>query len=119
MSFHPQYWNRPVKNSSKGYNYYLWNQQDRGEHVAEFLKEDPRPLPKSTEPLDDVNGKKGAPVVDEECTGTTMRDYLRGTDLAHIPDDLIALYDDGTGAAGQLIYRPQDLGVLLLDQDMR
>jgi hypothetical protein len=45
--------------------------------------------------------------------------YLRGTDLAHIPDDLIALYDDGTGAAGQLIYRPQDLGVLLLDQDTR
>ena len=41
MAFHPQYWNVPVKNSSKGYNYYVWNQQNRGEHVARFLKEDP------------------------------------------------------------------------------
>ena len=30
---------------------------------------------------DDVKAKQGAPIVDEECTGTTMRDYLRGTDL--------------------------------------
>src|SRR6476619_1347348 len=51
MAFHPQYWNRPVKNSSKGYNYYAWNQQNRGDHVAKFLKEDPRPLPKATEPM--------------------------------------------------------------------
>ena len=52
MAFHPQYWNHPVKNSSKGYNYYLWNQQNRGDHVAKFLKEDPRPLPKPTEPIE-------------------------------------------------------------------
>jgi|CXWL01.1.fsa_nt_gi hypothetical protein len=154
MAFHPQYWNRPVKNSSKGYNYYLWNQQNRGAHVAKFLKEDPRPLPKPTEPLDldpqirlivpaggiiffsgaqmhssvpntsgktrfsidfrvvhldDVKGRKGAPAVDEECTGTTMRDYLRGTDFSHIPDELVALYDDGTGEAGELLYKPKDL----------
>ena len=154
MAFHPQYWNRPVKNSSKGYNYYLWNQQNRGEHVAKFLKEDPRPLPKPTEPLeldpqirlivpaggivffsgaqmhssvpntsgktrfsidfrvvhlDDVAAKRGAPRVDEECTGTTMRDYLRGTDFSHIPDNLVGLYDDGTGESGDLIYRPHDL----------
>lgn len=153
MAFHPQYWNRPVKNSSKGYNYYLWNQQNRGAHVAQFLKEDPRPLPKPTEQLeldpqirlivpaggiilfsgaqmhssvpntsgktrfsidfrvvheDDVKAKQGAPIVDEECTGTTMRDYLRGTDLSHLPDNVVALYDDGTGSEGKLIY--QDKG---------
>jgi ectoine hydroxylase-related dioxygenase (phytanoyl-CoA dioxygenase family) len=157
MAFHPQYWNRPVKNSSKGYNYYVWNQQNRGEHVAKFLKEDPRPLPKATEPMeldpqirlivpaggiiffsgaqmhssvpntsgktrfsidfrvvhiDDVKGKKGAPVVDEECTGTTMRDYLHSTDLAHIPDDLVALYDDETSASGRLLYHPPGAEVL-------
>ena len=150
MAFHPQYWNRPVKNSSKGYNYYQWNQQNRGDHVAKFLKEDPRPLPKPTEPLelnpqirliapagsvilfsgaqmhssvpntsgktrfsidfrvvheDDVRGMKGAPHVDEECTGTTMRDYLRGGDFSRLPDDLIALYDDGSGASGALVYQ--------------
>jgi hypothetical protein len=149
MAFHPQYWNAPVKNSSKGYNYYVWNQQNRGAHVARFLKEDPRPLPKPTEPLlldpqlrlivpaggiilfsaaqmhssvpntsgktrfsidfrvvnlDDVAGRKGAPRVDEECTGTTMRDYLRATDLAHIPDELVALYDDETVGEGKLVY---------------
>lgn len=152
MAFHPQYWNRPVKNSSKGYNYYVWNQQNRGDHVAKFLKEDPRPLPKPTEPLeldpqirlivpaggivffsgaqmhssvpntsgktrfsidfrvvheDDVKGKNGAPHVDEECTGTTMRDYLRGADFSRLPEDLIALYDDGSGTDGALVYQPQ------------
>ena len=150
MAFHPQYWNHAVSNSSKGYNYYQWNQQNRGGHVAQYLKEDPRPLPKATQPMeldpqirlivpaggiilfsgaqmhssvpntsgktrfsidfrvvheDDVKAKRGAPKVDEECTGTTMRDYLRGTDLAHLPDQLVALYDDGTEAGGELIYK--------------
>lgn len=150
MAFHPQYWNRAVSNSSKGYNYYKWNQQNRGGHVAQYLKEDPRPLPKATQPMeldpqirlivpaggiilfsgsqmhssvpntsgktrfsidfrvvheDDVKAKRGAPIVDEECTGTTMRDYLRGTDLTHLPDQLVALYDDGTEAGGELVYQ--------------
>ena len=52
-------------------------------------------------------GGKGAPRVDKECTGTTMRDYLRGTDFSHIPDDIVALYDDGTDTAGELLYRPK------------
>lgn len=150
MAFHPRYWNRPVSNSSKGYNYYQWNRQGRGDHVAKFLKEDPRPLPRPTEQLeldpqirlivppggiilfsaaqmhssvpntsgktrfsidfrvvnlDDVAGKKGAPHTDEECTGTTMRDYMRSTDLEHIPENLVALYDDETSGSGELIYR--------------
>lgn len=46
--------------------------------------------------LDDVKSRIGAPNVDSACTGTTMRDYLRGTDLSHLPDEAIALYDDGT-----------------------
>ena len=149
MAFHPKYWNREVKNSSKGYNYYTWNQQHRGDHVGKFLKEDPRPLPKPTEAIeidpqirlivpaggiilfsgaqmhssvpntsgktrfsidfrvvniDDVAGKRGAPHMDEECTGTTMRDYLRATDLTHVPNDLVALYDEDTGTDGKLTY---------------
>ena len=115
------------------------------------MKEDPRPLPKPTEPLeldpqirlivpaggvvffsgaqmhssvpntsgktrfsidfrvvheDDVRSKIGAPHVDEECTGTTMRDYLRGTDFSKLPEELIALYDDGSGVEGSLVYQP-------------
>jgi hypothetical protein len=152
MAFHPRYWTHPVKNSSSGYNYYQWNKLYRGAHVAKLVKEDPRPLPKATEPLerepelrvvcpvggiimfsgaqmhssvpntsgktrfsfdfrtvhlDDVVAHRGAPNIDAACTGTTMRDYLRGTDFAHLPDDVVALYDDNTGSSGELIYQHQ------------
>ena len=40
--------------------------------------------------LDDVNAKRGAPNIDSHCTGTTLGDYLRGADLTHIPDEIIA-----------------------------
>jgi len=56
--------------------------------------------------VDDVAGKRGAPRCDEQCTGTTMRDYLRGTDLARIPAELVALYDDASAAGGGLLYQP-------------
>jgi hypothetical protein len=46
--------------------------------------------------LDDVLGKIGAANVDSECTGTTLGDYLRGTDLSHLPEEALALYSDGT-----------------------
>ncbi len=55
--------------------------------------------------LDDVVAKGGAPNVDSTCTGTTMRDYLRGTDFAHIPDEIVALYNDGTESKGDLLYQ--------------
>ena len=43
--------------------------------------------------LDDVKTESGAPNIDSECTGTTLRDYLRGTDLSRLPDDVVAPYD--------------------------
>lgn len=46
--------------------------------------------------LDDVLRKAGAPNVDSACTGTTMGDYLRGTDLSHLPDEAMTAYLDGT-----------------------
>jgi hypothetical protein len=149
MAFHPRYWSQPVRNSSSGYNYYLWNQQHRGPGIEKILKQDDRPLPKPTEPveldpqvrlqcpvggiivfsgaqmhssvpntsgrtrysvdfrtvhLDDVYARRGAPNVDAACTGTTMRDYLRGTDHALLPEDAIALYNDGTEITGTLRY---------------
>ena len=45
--------------------------------------------------IDDVKSLTGAPNIDSECTGTTMRDYLRGSDLEHIPEDLVARYEAG------------------------
>ena len=43
--------------------------------------------------IDDVIAHRGAPNVDSECTGTTMGDYLRGTDLAHVPEELFSEYE--------------------------
>jgi hypothetical protein len=57
--------------------------------------------------LDDAIARHGAPNIDSECTGTVMRDYLRGTDFAKIPDDVIAMYDDDTAAEGKLVYEPE------------
>lgn len=53
--------------------------------------------------LDDVRSKRGAPNIDSKCTGTTMRDYLRATDLAKLPEDLIAAYDDETATSDRIL----------------
>lgn len=154
MAFHPNYWSQPVKNSSSGYNYYVWNKLHRGANVAKMTKSDDRPLPKATEDmeldpqvrlicpvggmilfsaaqmhssvpnisgvtrfsidfrtvhLDDVIARKGAPNLDAECTGTVMRDFLQGTSLERLPEDIVALYDDGTAVEGEAIYKPDSV----------
>jgi hypothetical protein len=43
----------------------------------------------------DVENGRGAANVDSKCTGTTMRDYLRVSDLERLPADAIAKYDEG------------------------
>jgi hypothetical protein len=151
MAFHPHYWAHRVANSSRGYNYYEWNSKHRGGHVTQYLKEDPRPLPRATEPMqldpqvrivcpvggvivfsgaqmhssvpntsgvtrfsidfrtvhiDDLVADRGAPNVDAECTGTTIRDYQRGTDLSRLPEDVVQRYDDGTAGRGVTLYQP-------------
>jgi hypothetical protein len=45
--------------------------------------------------LDEVAAHDGAPNVDTRCTGTTIGDYLRCTDLQHLPAEVISSYDDG------------------------
>jgi hypothetical protein len=58
---------------------------------------------------DDALSKIGAPNIDTAATGTTMRNYLRATDMANLPDEIVALYVDGTGNRGDLVYQPTDL----------
>ncbi len=43
----------------------------------------------------DARALRGAPNVDSSPTGTTMGDYLRCTDLSHLPEDASAPYDAG------------------------
>lgn len=151
LTFYPQYWDQPIKNSSSSYNYYKWNQQHRGTHVSQYLKSDPRPVPRATEELklepevrlicpvggiilfsaahlhasvpntsgvtrfsfdfrtvhlDDIAAKRGAPNIDSKCEGHMLRDYVRPTDLSHIPEQYHDLYDDGAESAGELMFEP-------------
>lgn len=151
VAFHPRYWLEPVVNDSNIYNYYEWNKNHRA-IAGQYLKEDPRPLPRplgsiDLEPqirpvcpvggiilfagaqlhssvpnvsgktrfsidfrtihLDDAAAKRGAPNIDANCTGTSLRDFLKATDYSRVPDAVIELYNDGTEAVGELIYEPE------------
>jgi len=54
--------------------------------------------------IDDVASKRGARNLDSRCTGTTMRDYLCAVDLEHLPEELVAEYDDGTATEDTVVY---------------
>ena len=54
--------------------------------------------------IDDVENRVGAHNLDSRCTGTTMRDYLRASDQAHIPEEIVRIYDDGTEVKSSVLY---------------
>jgi hypothetical protein len=54
----------------------------------------------------DVRAAGGATNVDSTPTGTSLRDFMRCTDLAPFPDDVIAQYDDGSADVGSLVFVP-------------
>ncbi|MCB0631385.1 MAG: hypothetical protein R2824_23935 [Saprospiraceae bacterium] len=147
MAFHPAYFERPVKNGSKHYNYQEWQQTGRKE-AAKHVNKDTREQPKPEEPLeldpqvrvvtppggmllfsgahlhssvpndtgktrfsidfrtvnlDCLNQDGGAPNMDTACTGTSMRDYLRVSDLSNIPEEIVDRYMAGPPRAPVLI----------------
>ena len=53
---------------------------------------------------DDVVARRGATNIDSRSTGTTMRDYLRASDLMHLSEEAIALYDDDTAKSKEMLY---------------
>jgi hypothetical protein len=44
---------------------------------------------------EDAMRLNGAANVDSQCTGSTMHDYLRCADLAHLPQEVLDLYESG------------------------
>ena len=56
--------------------------------------------------LDDVLATSGAPNIDSVSTGTSLRDFLRGSDFAPLPEDTVKLYDTGMPAEGMLVFQP-------------
>ncbi len=61
--------------------------------------------------LDDVLAKGGARNIDSHCTGTSLRDFMRGTDLARMEESVVALYDDNPSVEGNRVFTPQSTGV--------
>jgi hypothetical protein len=143
MAFHPQYFDKPIRNSSAGYDYEEWNKTGRKQAAKQVTKET-RKQPQPEEPLDlepdvrvvtppggtlvfsaaqlhstvpnttsrtrfsidfrtvnldDLIEGVAAPNIDSECTGTTLRDFLRASDLEPLPEDVIAKYDKRPGVA--------------------
>lgn len=154
IAFHPRYWDQPVRNSSRDYNYYRWNQESRREAVKQ-IKTDTRKQPQAEERidpepqirlvcpaggivlfsgafmhstvqntsgrtrfsidfrtvnLDDVLARRGAPNIDSACTGTTLRDFLRGSDFARMAEDVAAMYDEEVPTSGELVFAPISQG---------
>ena len=138
MAFHPQYFDRAIRNISAGYDYELSSKTGRKEAVKQVKKET-RKQPQPEEPLelepdvrvvtppggvlifsaaqlhstvpittdrtrfsidfrtvylDDLVTGVSAPNLDAECTGTTLGDFLRGSDLEPRPNDIIAAHGD-------------------------
>jgi hypothetical protein len=54
----------------------------------------------------DLEAGRAAPNLDSHCTGTSLRDFIRGSDRAPMPDELVARYDDETSREGVLVYQP-------------
>jgi hypothetical protein len=60
--------------------------------------------------ITDLERGDGAPKTDIKCTGTTLRDFRRSTDLAPLPPELIERYDDASSLqyADTLVFNARD-----------
>jgi len=58
--------------------------------------------------IDEVMSKGGAANIDSAPTGTSLRDFMRGTDLARIPDEVVALYDNEPPESADLVFIPPE-----------
>ena len=57
--------------------------------------------------LGDLRERKSAPNIDSKPIGTSLRDFMRGTDLTRISDDVIAMYDNAPTKEGVLVFTPE------------
>ena len=57
--------------------------------------------------LDELKAMGGAPNLDRECTGTTLFELRRASDLAPVPEEVIRLYDPNPPEDREgLVYKP-------------
>ena len=56
--------------------------------------------------LADLRAGSAAPNVDSHPVGTSLRDFVRGSDGAPMPDEIVQKYDNASADDGVLVYRP-------------
>jgi hypothetical protein len=54
--------------------------------------------------LGDIEAGRSASGLDVECTGSSIRDFLRASDWTAVPDRIVRLFEDGTEQRGDLVY---------------
>jgi hypothetical protein len=54
----------------------------------------------------DLEAGRSAPNLDSHCSGTSLRDFKRGSDFEQLPEDVIARYDDESAREGELVFQP-------------
>ncbi len=60
---------------------------------------------------DDLAAMDGAPAIDRACTGTTLFELRRASDLTPVPEELIRLYDPNPPANREgVVFTPQGAG---------
>jgi hypothetical protein len=136
MSFHFEHWARPIRNTSRIYDYDVWKKTGR-KAAAKQVDKETRKQPEAEQPIDealgvpiacavgglivfsaaqlhgtventsgytrfsidfrtvslgDLESGEGAPNLDSECTGTTLGDFLRVSDLAPLPREIQERY---------------------------
>jgi hypothetical protein len=57
--------------------------------------------------IEDVIHRRGAPNLDSAPKGTSLRDFMRGTDFSRISADILALYEDNPGTEEGLLFQPE------------
>jgi hypothetical protein len=56
--------------------------------------------------LADLRARHAAPNIDSRPVGTSLRDFVRGSDGAPMPEDVVQAYDDAQTGEGVLVYHP-------------
>ena len=56
--------------------------------------------------LNDVKSQTGAHNIDSACTGTSLRDFLRASDLSAMPESVVSLYEPEPVDEGVLVFKP-------------
>jgi hypothetical protein len=57
--------------------------------------------------FDDVAAKRGAKNVDSYCHGTSLRDFMKGTDLSRMPESVVKAYDDVEAPEEAKVFKPE------------